>query len=143
MTTFILFLWLIPIAVNVYVDREGHKPNYMIVFIIRGMAAILHGIILDVCCDYFPENLWQFSVLELIGIYAPIFLFQATSFWIFFELALNSILRREPFYFDRKERDSGWIDKIFDSLGTGAHLTAKVCAFIVMILSIITIYSHT
>jgi len=42
-----LLLWLIPIALNVWIDRNGRKPNYLLMFILRGFAAILHGILFN------------------------------------------------------------------------------------------------
>lgn len=142
MVTLILLLWLIPIAANVYWDRNGRKPDYLQMFVIRGMAAIVHGVILDIVCSIFPENLWSYSVLELFLMWLPILLFQTTSFWLLFEAALNIVRGRELFYFDRKERDSGWIDKIFDGLGNGAHLIAKILALITCVISIMVIYNR-
>lgn len=143
MVTFILLLWLIPIAANVYADRNGRKPNYLQMFIIRGMAAIFHAILLDVSVGYFPENLWDYSALDMLLMWMPILLFQTTSFWIVFEISLNIVRGRELFYFDRKERDSGIIDRVFDALGSGAHLLAKIAALVVCILSIVVIYGKT
>ncbi len=140
MITFILFLWMIPIAANVYADRNGRKPNYLQMFVIRGMAAICHAVLLDVAVGYFPENLWAYSALDMLGMWAPVLLFQMTSFWLVFELALNIVRGREWLYFDRKEHDSGWVDKFFDALGNGAHLAAKIAALVVCVLSIIVIY---
>jgi len=143
MITFILLLWLIPIAVNVYLDRNGRKPDYLQMFVIRGMVAIVHGVILDITCNIFPDHLWTYSAWQLFLIWLPLLLFQVTSYWILFELALNIVRGRELFYYDRKERDSGWIDKLFDTLGNGAHLAAKLMALLICILSIINIYNHS
>ena len=139
MTTLILLLWLIPIAINVYIDRNGKKPNYAQVFIFRGVAALLHAILFDVAVGWLPDNLYQYSVLELLLIWLPMLLFQITSFWILFELALNKVRGREWLYFDRSENDSGWIDRIFNNLGNGAHLAAKIAALITCILSFATL----
>ena len=141
MVTFILLLWLIPIAVNVYVDRNGRKPNYGMMFVLRGMAAVVHGVIFDIFCNYFPDNLHLYSYWQLFLIFLPLLLFYTTSFWIIFELALNKVCGRELLYYDRKERDSGWIDQVFDVLGNGPHFVAKLLALGVLILSIITIYN--
>lgn len=142
MVTFILFLWLIPIAVNVYADRNGRKPNYGMMFVLRGMAALSHAVIFDIVCNYFPDNLHLYSHWQLFLIFLPLLLFYTTSFWIIFELALNMVRGRELLYFDRKERDSGWIDKIFDALGNGAHLVAKILALVLCVLSIMVIYGR-
>lgn len=140
MILFILLLWLIPIAANVYIDRNGKKPEYMQVFVLRGMAAIIHGILTDMVCHIFPNDLYRYSMWELVLIYLPLLVFQVTSFWILFEISLNVVRGRELLYFDRKERDSGWIDKLFDRLGNGAHLAAKLMALVFCIISIIVIY---
>lgn len=147
MTIFLLILWfvmwLIPIGVNIYIDKDGKKPNYFLVFIFRAVAAIAHGIVYDLFFDYFPTEWSSYNYIETFLIYAPILFFQVTSFWILFELGLNIVRGRELLYFDRKENDSGWIDQIFDVLGNGAHLIAKIFALIICILSIMSLYHHS
>ena len=137
MNIIMLVLWLVPIGLNVYWDKDGRKPNYLQMFMLRGITAILHGIVFDMTCRIFPPDLYRYSMWELVLIWTPLFTFQVTSFWILFELGLNLVRGREAFYFDRKERDSGWIDKIFDHLGSGAHLAAKIMALILCVLSIL------
>ena len=127
MITIFLLLWLLPIAGNVYIDRTGRKPNYLIMFILRGMAAILHGILFN------PHNLYD---------YLPIFIFQITSFWIFFELGLNLVRGKHWLYYDKIEKDSGVIDRFFAWAGVKAHGIAKILCFVVMVLSIVVIYSR-
>ena len=127
MITLFLLLWLLPIFGNVYLDRTGRKPNYLIMFILRGMAAILHGILFN------PHNLYD---------YLPIFLFQITSFWLLFEIFLNVIRHKPLLYFDNVEHDSGWIDKIFSKLGYTFHAFAKVLALAVCVFSIIVILNR-
>ena len=123
--TVFLLVWLLPIGANVWADRTGRKPNYLMMFILRGMAAILHGVMFQ------PEN-W--------GEYFPVFVFQVTSFWLFFEAALNIVRKKPLLYYDMKEGDSGWIDRFFKWTGKPAHTVAKIAALILMILSIIVIY---
>ena len=135
-----LLLWLIPIGVNVYMDRNGRKPDYLKMFVLRGIAAIVHGVLFDIVVGYLPDNLHTYSVWGLFVLWLPLLTFQVTSFWIIFELALNRVRGREWLYFDRKERDSGWVDQIFDALGNGAHLAAKIAALILLILSTISLY---
>jgi len=125
MITLFLLLWLIPIAVNVYIDRNGHKPNYIIVFIVRGMVAILHAALFN------PHNVYD---------WLPILIFQVTSFWIFFELALNFVRNNPLMYYDNSEGDSGFIDRFFKVVGMEAHFIAKVLCFVVMVFSIIVLY---
>lgn len=127
MITLKLFLWLIPIGVNVWVDRKGRKPNYLMMFMLRGMASIVHAVLFDptVPMDYFL-----------------ILIFQVTSFWILFDLLLNALRGRPALYYDTKEGDSGWIEKIFARLGPTAYAAAKVGALTACILAIQTIYDR-
>jgi len=127
MITLFLLLWLLPIVGNVYLDRTGRKPNYLIMFILRGMAAILHGILFN------PHNLYD---------YLPIFIFQITSFWIVFEISLNLVRGKHWLYYDHSEGDSGIIDRFFMWAGEKAHGIVKILCFIVMVLSIIVIYNR-
>jgi hypothetical protein len=144
MLTFILLLWLLVPAVNIYIDRNGKKPHYLFVFGVRGFVALGHAILLDLVCNYFPDQVqWDWSESwTMLRMWLPILLFQVTSFWILFELGLNIVRGRELLYFDRYERDSGWIDKLFDKLGTGAHLAAKILALFVMVRSIVSLYNQ-
>ena len=139
MLTFKLLLWLIPIALNVWADWKGRKPNYTLMFILRGGAAILHGILI------IPTDVpqWTMSGWELLMLWLPYFTFQITSFWIFFELALNILQKRDNLlYYDIKEKDSGYIDRFFAWAGPTWHAVAKGVAFIVMVLSIAVIFAN-
>jgi hypothetical protein len=125
--TGLLLLWLIPIGINIWVDRNGDKPNYLMVFVLRAIASIVHMVFFDVR-----------NGLDII----PLFIFQITSFWILFEIGLNLVRDRPFLYFDRTENDSGWIDEIFDFLGTTAHAVAKAAALTACVLAIIAIYER-
>lgn len=125
-----LLAWFLVIGGNVYLDRKGRKPNYLAMFCVRGFCAIVHGVLFD------PRNTTD---------YLPVFLFQITSFWLFFELALNIIWKRSLLYYDKKENDSGWIDGFFYWLyrkleSDFLHTYAKALAFVLMVISIIVIY---
>lgn len=124
---FKLLLWLIPIGLNVYADKDGRKPNYLLMFVLRGIAAILHGVLFN------PQNM---------GDYWPVLLFQVTSFWLIFEIALNIVRGREIFYYDMKEKDSGWLDRFFALTGPFWHFFAKLVTFALLIWSIILIYKR-
>lgn len=125
--TVYLLIWLLPIGVNVWVDRDGRKPNYLQVFILRGIAAILHGIYFN------PHNMVE---------YFPVFVFQVTSFWLLFEGALNVIRKKPLLYYDHEEGDSGWIDRFFKWTGPKFHMVAKMFTLLLCILSIIVIYNR-
>lgn len=125
----LLLTWFIPIFINAWMDRKGAKRDYVVVFIFRGIAAILHAVLVQVTGSYYD-----------VADYLPLFIFQVTSFWIFFELILNYLRDNPAFYYDRREKDSGWIDRFFTWAGPGWHLVAKAMCFIVMVLSVIVIY---
>lgn len=126
----LLLVWFIPIFINAWLDRKGEKRNYIVVFIARAWAAILHGILMQVQKPFYDA--WPD--------YVPVFIFQVTSFWIFFELILNYLRNDPAFYYDQKEGDSGWIDRFFKWAGPTWHYIAKGLCFIVMILSAIVVY---
>lgn len=127
MTTLLLLLWLVPIAANIYADRNGRKPNYLQMFILRAMASLIHMFFFVRS----PEQ-WQL-ILWLI-------VFQTTSFWLLFEGILNLVRGRELFYYDRVEKDSGWIDRFFANK-QGLHFAAKVICFAFMVYSITRVYA--
>jgi hypothetical protein len=136
MITLRLLLWLVPIGLNTWADANGRKPNYIIMFILRGVALILYG------------TLWVDEILYTFQDWLPVifvFIYCMTSFWILFELALNVIYNiregenRSLLYFDQKEGDSGWIDRFFKR-NPQLHTIAKVISLILMIVSIVFIY---
>jgi hypothetical protein len=94
-----MLIWIIYILSEAYVQyryiKAGNKPFYLILFIIRGMASIFHGILLNV-----QYGTYQYPIL--LG-------FQICSFWIVFDIFLNS-LRKESFLY--KGKTSGWLDKL-------------------------------
>lgn len=136
MTTLKLLVWLLPISVNIYADRNGAKRNYLIVNILRGMCMILHGAMF---IDSY-EGYWYY--------WWPVIVFELTSYWILFDIGVNYFQKRKEFpnswilYYDKKEGDSGWVDRIFKWLGPVAHATAKMIALAAMIFSIILIYKR-
>jgi hypothetical protein len=125
MITFKLFLWSIPIIANILWDRYGRKPHYLVMFLLRGVGAILHAKLFN------PTEVNEWIV---------ILIFQVTSYWLFFEAGLNFVQHRALLYYDTVERDSGWIDKFFAWTGYKAHAFAKGFAFGAMVFSIIKIY---
>lgn len=141
MKTFMFCLWLIPILVNVYIDRNGKKPNYLIVNTLRGMAAIVHGVLFDLACHIFPVEWSHYTYWETFLIFLPLIIFWTTSYWIIFEAVLNKVRGKEFFYFDTVEHDSGLIDRLFSVLGERAHFVAKMIALFLCIASMTVIYS--
>jgi len=91
------FLYIIAEAlIQAHYIKEGNRPNYLQLFIIRGMASIFHGVIVNVQ----PYPWYDYPLLVL---------WQASSFWIFFDLILNE-LRGKPL--DYKGENSGWLDSL-------------------------------
>ena len=133
-----LLTWLLVIAGNVYADRNRRKPNYLLVNCMRGALMIVHAVFVlpypDYRCDY-----QCMSWYEPLVPYMPIFLFQLTSYWVFFPLALNLVWGEHWLYYDIKEKDSGWVDMLFAWAGWKAHLLSKILAFIVMVLCVVVI----
>lgn len=136
MVTVKLLIWLVPIAANVWADAKGRKPNYIVMFILRAVAV---GLYLGLWIDHVLYDLKDWLPV------VPVFLYCVTSFWLFFELALNIIYNirenedRSLLYFDIKEGDSGWIDRFF-AKRPQLHSIAKLITLIVMVVSIVLTY---
>lgn len=109
------YIWLLYILVDVIgnyilIEKLHTRPNYLVLFIIRGTSAILHGILLDTQPSEWPELL----------------VFQVTSFYLLFDILLN-ILRKKPLLY--RGKNSGWLDK----LPTPLYIALKVICLIGMI----------
>ena len=113
-----MIFWLLyPIVealIQAYQIKQGIRPNYLQLFVIRGFAAIMFGAIVVQ-----PHK-------EIEGII--LLTFQVSSFWILFDPILNK-LRGKPFTY--KGKDSGWLDK----LPTGIYWSLKVVALVVAVIS--------
>lgn len=97
MYTLLILSWIVFIVGEAYtharlIEVEKERPNYIIVFLIRGMASIVHGVFLD------AQNGWH---------YLDIIIFQCATHWIIFPKLLNE-LRGKSFWYLGAE--SGWID---------------------------------
>lgn len=139
-----ILVWIFgAIGLNIYLDRNGTKRNYAVVFAIRGIAAILHGIWIlsekmDKIFDYGAA-----SSVELLKIWAPILSFQISSYWIFFELGLNIVTHKPSLlYYDHQEGDSGYIDRFFMWSGPIVHALAKLIVLIILVLSTINLINN-
>jgi hypothetical protein len=115
-----MYLWLLYILIEIgihyyIIEIKKSRPFYLHFFLQRGIMAILHGVLLDV--DSWEE-------------YMPIFLFQISSFWIFFDLGLNLMRDKKWWY---KGKNSGWLDR----LPVGIYWVLKSIVFIVFIITFI------
>ena len=110
-----MIYWLLYIAAEIIIQNElikiGWKPNYYQLFILRGLASVVNGAIIDV--ESFSE-------------YFMLLAFQVTSFWILLDLGLN-YLRGKVWYYKGKE--SGWLD----SLPLGLYLVLKAIVAVLLI----------
>lgn len=92
-------IWIIFIGLEIarnywLIEKKKTRPIYLQSFVIRGMAAIFHGIIVGVAT-------WQD--------YLPVFIFQITSFWLLFDIGLN-LARKKPLIY--KGETSGYLDSL-------------------------------
>ena len=133
MITLKLFIWLLPIAFNVWTDRKGRKPDYLVMFILRGCAAILYlGWVWDAQGGY--------HLIDDVVNLTPLIMFMVTSWWLFFEAGLNFVRKKPLLYYDTKEKDSGWIDRFFAKYQK-LHTPAKLLAILLLLLSLTDIYA--
>lgn len=148
MTLLIIILlgWpLVVVPIFNYIDyrttKDGGKPNYLWYFIIRGVAAILYGVpMLMAGYDKFVD----YSFLtgrQLLMIAIPIFLYQATSFWIVYEIIRNAWTHRKLLYYDHSEHDSGWLDRFSAYIGPVGHAFLKLIALVLCVLCFIKMVS--
>ena len=110
----LIFTWLIYILAEAkiqhyLIETRKWKPNYIQLFIIRGMAGIIHGILIDVgSLSHMTGSLHEFQMWQYkMG--ATLIIFQCCSFWLIFDLTLN-YLRNRPI--DYRGKSSGWLDRL-------------------------------
>jgi len=147
MIPFLLSLWIVIILIFNYADwkitKNGGKPDYLLYFLFRGGAAIIHG---TLCLIAFEDRYYTYGNLsswQLLLIWLPYLIYQVTSFWIVYELVRNFWSQQPLLYFDTVEHDSGVVDKIFAKLGHSFHAYAKVIALVVCVISVLVIaYRH-
>lgn len=105
MINWLLFTWLLyPIGEAVvqgllfkYKKNFGHVPGdafYLILFFIRGIAAILHG---GLVVDAQP------------GVFIPLFSYYAATHWLLFDVTLNKMRGKD---IDYEGENSGWLKDV-------------------------------
>jgi hypothetical protein len=135
MNYWLLFI-LADILGNFYlIEVKKKKPVYLQLFILRGMAAIAHGIIYDLITGEF-QNAWMLSGWDLLKLYAPFIGFQIASHLLLFSPALN-FLRHKEKWFTYRGKDSGWLDGIANGDYPWVYWTLYGIAFIYFSLTII------
>lgn len=110
------------------IEKRKWKPNYLQLFFIRGIVAILFGGFIGVgSLSHYSITLYDFQMWQYKqGL--TLLLFQTTTFWLFFDLTLN-YLRDRPW--DYRGKTSGWLDRMPYDL----WVVGKVLAVIVAVWS--------
>jgi len=128
MITLKIILWFVFIVAEAYrnyriIEVNKSRPDYLHSFVVRGMAAIGHGVLFD------PHNMAD---------YLPVFILQVSSFWVLFDFALNYMRKKPLLYIGAK---SGWIDRFFTWVGSEYILgVVKLLTLVVCILSAVVLY---
>jgi hypothetical protein len=103
------------------IEKKKTKPIYIQSFLIRGIAALLHGILMGV------ENIDEWT---------PLLFFQLASFWVIFDLSLNLLRKKSVFHVG----ESNLIDKYIGAIPE-IYWTLKAIAFIAMLVLFVGIQS--
>jgi len=132
MITLKLSLWFLVIVAFVALDyfeivKKKSRPNYLLENILKGVCFIIYGAFI-----WNTQNNYRT---------VAIFIFCVTSYWILFDLILNSVRHLNPFYIGR---NSGYIDRFayINKATFIAYWTLKILAVTMCVQSIIYIYKH-
>lgn len=135
----VLLLWhLVILVFNIWdrkITKNGGKPSYLIYFLTRGFAAIVHGGLMLIVFEDAYTNYGELSGWQLLALWFPYLTFQVTTFWIQYELCRNHWSGEALLYYDTLEKDSGIVDRFFAWTGPTFHALAKVMALAVAVLS--------
>jgi hypothetical protein len=147
MTALILLLLWHPIiyGFNLWdrkVTKHGGKPNYLIYFLARGAAAIVHGAFMLIFLEDAYTNYGSLSAWQLLVLWFPYLAFQICTFWIQYEITRNIWTNEAWLYYDHQEKDSGIIDRFFARTGPTFHAIAKVMALAVAVFAAYIIWTR-
>lgn len=125
-----IYTWLIYILIEAKVqhhliEKRRWKPNYLQLFIIRGIVCLLWGSLIVRVGALSEYGLTQDLELWMYKQASAYFLFATSSFWILFDLTLN-FLRDRPW--DYKGKTSGWLDKLPYPIWYSGKIVALVLA---------------
>lgn len=132
-----MIIWLLFILAEVYrnyymIEKQKSSPNYGISFVLRAMAAIAHGIYMDVRYDIYPDNMWDYTYWESVLILLPLLIFQTTTFYLLFDPLLN-YTRKKPF---NDIGEANWLDR-FGQKHPKAYWTFKAMIAFVAVVTIV------
>jgi len=127
-----LLTWLLVPLFNAWMDRKGAKRNYLQVNILRGIAMLVHAVIF-----FDPQG--GYHILKDLWASVPYLVYYFGSYFFVFTIILNILqgrikqlgLVKGLNYYDKKEKDSGWTDRLFAKMGENFH-------FIILIISLIS-----
>jgi hypothetical protein len=146
MKILILLLWhLVILGFNIWdrrVTKNGGKPSYLVYFLTRGIAAIVHGGVMLIAFEDAYTNYGQLSAWQLLILWVPYLIFQVCTFWVQYEICRNAWSNEALLYYDQFEKDSGIIDRFFAWTGPTAHAFAKVAALALSVLSAYLIWTR-
>lgn len=141
-----LLLWHpIILGFNIWdrkITKNGGKPSYLVYFLTRGGAAIVHGGLMLIAFEDAHTNYGSLSIGQLFALWFPYITFQVFTFWIQYELVRNHWSGEALLYYDQSERDSGIVDRVFAWTGPTFHAIAKVMALFFAGLSVWLIYER-
>lgn len=145
-TLLLLLSWhLIILGFNIWdrkVTKNGGKPNYVIYFLVRGGAAILHGALMLIVLEDRYTDYGDLSGWQLLALWTPYLGYQVTTFWIQYEMVRNHWSNEALLYYDHQEKDSGIIDRFFAWAGPEMHAVFKLLALVLAVLCVILIYGR-
>jgi hypothetical protein len=125
-----MIYWILFIAVDIIgnyfvIEVKKSRPNYLQLFTIRGIAAIVHGSLIMHAQTYY---------------WIPILGFQLASHFTLFSPGLNLArpsIRRKHNWFTYRGKDSGWLDSIANGNYPWVYWTMYALAFGYFTLTII------
>jgi hypothetical protein len=128
MITLKLIAWIAYIGLDVWInyviiEKNKARPNYLLLFIMRGIAFVL----------------WAKFVVgfEYDLFYMNYFVFATCSFWILFDGALNAARGKHLLYIGAT---SGWLDR-FGIKHQALYYIAKMIAVVWLTFATINIYT--
>lgn len=117
-----IFYIILDAIINAYIIEElNTSPNHLVFFIIRGIAAILWGGLINIVPTNFLD--WLF--------------FTGGSFWLLFDIVLNFLRHKSIFYIG----ETAMIDKLGNKI-TWLYWTGKLIVLVLVIISIINLNSY-
>jgi hypothetical protein len=128
---FIFITWIIVIELKAWVDfyqieKLKRKISHGFEIGVVAIIAVLH------------QALSGVNKIEEWDLAGWILLFQTMSYWLLFDLSLNLMRGKEPFYYGKNAAS----DRLFQKLGNGTYFMTKVFALVLMIVAIFQLIKY-